>query len=63
MTFQFFFSHQTINLRYIKFTDKVEGLNHCSGGETNLLAIGKHLCGGATDLSLRCLFNCKQNLR
>lgn len=46
-----------------KFIDKVEGLNRTSCGETNLLAIGKHLCGGATDLSLRCLFNRKQKIR
>ena len=44
-------------------SDKVDALVKDSGGISNILAIGKHLCGGATDLSLRCLLNNHNNKR
>ena len=41
-------------LFYFWFTlEKVESL--VSNDSNDICAVGKHLCGGATDLSLRCL--------
>lgn len=55
---------QRLNIDIINLDlDKVEALRQHGEEPRKLLAIGKHLCGGATDLSLRCLFKSKQNNR
>ncbi|XP_066932241.1 tRNA:m(4)X modification enzyme TRM13 homolog [Clytia hemisphaerica] len=53
---------QRLNIDIINLNlNKVDALVKDNGEVSNILAIGKHLCGGATDLSLRCLLNDQNN--